>query len=254
MSQIEAMKAALEALEALDGLDTETECVTIHVADEIGALREAIVQAEKAEPFGCVTVVKREGCGDTYQFFRHPDAPYLDNAAECHTVYAALPAGLSHPKPETATGASTGAGCASQPAEPDWSNAGKLIDVAHQAGALGMIAGTSNWAAYVCKHMSASQPAEPVAWRVSVPDEPDLGFWLSVEEYKDNSCKFEPLYTAPPAAQRQPLTDEQREKLRDAFAQALTSVYVCGRVWEAWQFGTMSEGDFQPASPDISRM
>jgi hypothetical protein len=56
------------------------------------------------------------------------------------------------------------------------------------------------------------------------------------------------LYTAPQPAQRKPLTDEQHQKLRDAFAQALTGVYVCGRVWEAWQYGTMTEDDFQPAS------
>lgn len=36
--------------------------------------------------------------------------------------------------------------------------------------------------------------------------------------------------------------------LKDALAEALTSVYVCGRVWEAWQYGTMSESDFQPAA------
>jgi hypothetical protein len=54
-------------------------------------------------------------------------------------------------------------------------------------------------------------------------------------------------HTSTPA-QRKPLTDEERKKLRDAFAQSLTSVYVCGRVWEAWQYGTMTEDDFQPAS------
>ena len=42
--------------------------------------------------------------------------------------------------------------------------------------------------------------------------------------------------------------DEQRQKLRDAFEQDLTDAYVCGRVWSAWQYGTMSEDDFQPAS------
>lgn len=42
------------------------------------------------EPYGCVTVVKREGIdGDTHFFYRHPKPPYLDNALECITVYSA---------------------------------------------------------------------------------------------------------------------------------------------------------------------
>ena len=36
--------------------------------------------------------------------------------------------------------------------------------------------------------------------------------------------------------------------LRDALAEALTSTYVCGRVWDAWNVGTMTKDDFQPAA------
>lgn len=43
----QAAQAALEALEELDGLDTETECVTIDVAEEITTLREALAQPEQ---------------------------------------------------------------------------------------------------------------------------------------------------------------------------------------------------------------
>jgi len=43
----QAAQAALEALEELDGLDTETECVTIDVAEVITALREALAQPEQ---------------------------------------------------------------------------------------------------------------------------------------------------------------------------------------------------------------
>jgi hypothetical protein len=43
------------------------------------------------EPYGCVTVVKRPGCADQHWFYRHPESPYIDNAAECHTVYAIPP-------------------------------------------------------------------------------------------------------------------------------------------------------------------
>lgn len=44
------------------------------------------------------------------------------------------------------------------------------------------------------------------------------------------------------------LTDAQREQVRDAVAQALTGIYYCGRVWSAWQVGTMGEDDFTPAA------
>lgn len=54
------------------------------------------------------------------------------------------------------------------------------------------------------------------------------------------------VYTTPPQ-QRKLLTDEQRKFLRDAFAKALTSVYVCNSGWEAWDNETMTEIDFEPA-------
>lgn len=48
---------------------------------------------------------------------------------------------------------------------------------------------------------AAPEPAaqEPVAWRVSEPDDPEIGHWLS-EEPGASWQKSEPLYTAPPAA------------------------------------------------------
>ena len=39
-------------------------------------------------PYGQVTVVKRPGCQDQHWFYRWPEPPYLDNAAECVIVYA----------------------------------------------------------------------------------------------------------------------------------------------------------------------
>ncbi|WP_312781683.1 hypothetical protein [Acidovorax temperans] len=44
-------------------------------------------------------------------------------------------------------------------------------------------------------------PGEPVAWRISCPNEPDLGFWLAEEDGGEGFLS-EPLYTrtAPPAA------------------------------------------------------
>ncbi len=43
--------------------------------------------AAQGEPFGCVTIVRRLGHADTFNFYRHPEPPYLDNASECVTVY-----------------------------------------------------------------------------------------------------------------------------------------------------------------------
>ena len=50
MTDKEVMQMALDALEDLDGIDTETECVTIHVEDVIEALRAALAQPEEAIP------------------------------------------------------------------------------------------------------------------------------------------------------------------------------------------------------------
>jgi len=44
------------------------------------------------------------------------------------------------------------------------------------------------------------------------------------------------------------------DSLTDLIAQMLNGVYYCGRVWEAWGVGTMSEDDFSPAGEtDIPR-
>ena len=42
-----AAEQALAALESIDGIDTETECVTIDVADETAALRAALAEPEQ---------------------------------------------------------------------------------------------------------------------------------------------------------------------------------------------------------------
>ena len=49
-------------------------------------------QPAQQEPFGQVTVVRRPGFVDKYWFYRWPEPPYLDNAAECHMVYTSPPA------------------------------------------------------------------------------------------------------------------------------------------------------------------
>jgi hypothetical protein len=55
---IEKMKQWLEALEQLDGIDTETECVTIDVGDEITSLRQAIADLESQEPVAWIDLQK----------------------------------------------------------------------------------------------------------------------------------------------------------------------------------------------------
>ena len=35
-----------------------------------------------------------------------------------------------------------------------------------------------------------------------------------------------------------------QDEIRDAALSILNDTYYCTRVWEAWQFGTMSEDDF----------
>lgn len=39
-----------------------------------------------------------------------------------------------------------------------------------------------------------------------------------------------------------------REAVRDAVIAGLSGTYYCGRVWSAWQIGTMSQQDFTPAA------
>jgi len=51
-NMIEVLKQALETFEQLDGIDTETECITIDVGDEIASLRQAIKELESQEPVG----------------------------------------------------------------------------------------------------------------------------------------------------------------------------------------------------------
>jgi hypothetical protein len=42
--------------------------------------------------------------------------------------------------------------------------------------------------------------------------------------------------------------DQLREAVRDAVIAGLSGTYYCGRVWSAWNIGTMSQQDFTPAA------
>jgi hypothetical protein len=39
-----------------------------------------------------------------------------------------------------------------------------------------------------------------------------------------------------------------RDTIHDAIAENLTSVYICTRVWSAWNYGTMTRDDFMDAT------
>ena len=85
----EALKLALEGLEKWH-FDKDPR----GAADYIAAIHDALAEqpAQQQEPYGQVTVVRRPGCVDQHWFYRWPEPPYLDNAAECHTVYTSPPA------------------------------------------------------------------------------------------------------------------------------------------------------------------
>ncbi len=92
MSELrKAAEQALAALENLDGIDTETECVTICVGDEIDALRTALAGSEQSEPFGYVS---EHNCTGPYEYQFHKDQRtiYPDNCRAIHKVYTAPPA------------------------------------------------------------------------------------------------------------------------------------------------------------------
>lgn len=56
---------------------------------------------------------------------------------------------------------------------------------------------------------------------------------------------------APPAAS---LTDEQKQKVREAVHGALGEAYDCTRTWNAWSVGTMSRDDFTSVAEDEGRL
>ena len=87
----EALKLALEALEkSLPRLAPFGEQDWLDSKAAITAIKQALA-APVQEPYGQVTVVRNPGCAEQHWFYRWPEPPYLDNAAECHTVYTTPP-------------------------------------------------------------------------------------------------------------------------------------------------------------------
>ncbi|MDT9105750.1 hypothetical protein RSW49_22635 [Escherichia coli] len=58
----------------------------------------------------------------------------------------------------------------------------------------------------------------------------------------------------PGADERAGVAEEQRQRVRDAIAEALGDAYDCMRVWSAWGVGTMTQDDFQLVAEDDARV
>jgi len=56
------------------------------------------------------------------------------------------------------------------------------------------------------------------------------------------------------AAQPVVLSDDMRNKVRDAIAAALGEAMDCTRVWSAWSYGTMGPDDFSVVANDEDRL
>lgn len=60
--------------------------------------------------------------------------------------------------------------------------------------------------------------------------------------------RLTPSEAAQPQHTAQPLAKQlSRGQIGDIVREHLRGLYYCGRVWEAWSVGTMSEDDFSPA-------
>ena len=103
----------------------------------------------------------------------------------------------------------------------------------------------------------AQPEQEPVAWKLMPRDATDSMLKAmdecSTEGYDERlyaghaaSVYMAAWDEAPTPPQRK--IEQEPVALREALASALTSVYVCGRVWSAWGVGTMTEDDFSAAS------
>jgi len=124
---ITAMKQAFEALKNLQGLCSEEsgfiEQITIWTPEAIDALRQAIEQAEKMEPFG---IWHQGATEEESDFFLFKDAGDV-SCPDCIKLY-------TNPPTETLT-------------------TEMLIDAALSASAAGLLSGTTNWAAYVLQYL-----------------------------------------------------------------------------------------------------
>lgn len=99
---------------------------------------------------------------------------------------------------------------------------------------------------------SSPQPPEGVAELVAAADE-----WVQEENWESSyetdgfnrpgTELIVKLRNALAALSSVPVVTPSDEELRQRVADCLREVYTCSRVWEAWQYNTMTEDDFAPA-------
>ncbi len=95
----------------------------------------------------------------------------------------------------------------------------------------------TTWAAWRDRaELARSEQAEPVAWRISDPDEPEIGHWYSEEPSDLSFHKSEPLYTTPPTPQApklEPLTDAEIKRMWKEYAPIIGGIFDFTRAVEA---------------------
>ena len=150
---ITAMKQAFEALKNLQGLCSEEsgfiEQITIWTPEAIDALRQAIEQAEKMEPFG---IWHQGATEEESDFFLFKDAGDV-SCPDCIKLYT---------NPPTATLTSE-----------------MLIEAALSASAAGLLSGTTNWAKHIQRELLVKQPTTPVVGNTTCNPHPDAPHGLA---------------------------------------------------------------------------
>lgn len=92
--------------------------------------------------------------------------------------------------------------------------------------------------ARVCTAALAQQAQEPVAWLVSLPDEPELGEWFSEQDMSEQGYTSKPLYTTPQPQPAPPVPAPVDE--REAFQASMRTKHG----WEDRDFKSDSFGYF----------
>lgn len=123
-----------------------------------------------------------------------------------------------------------------------------------------------SWKDHELIYTAPTPPAEPAVEPVAVVTDvdeygPKLGWYAHWAQFPVGTKLYAPATRkpsqmltevramfVPPPSTAEPAVEPADDNLRESFAQCLTSVYVCGRVWSAWSYGTMTEYDFSLGS------
>lgn len=97
---------------------------------------------------------------------------------------------------------------------------------------------------------------EPVAWLRNLTDpQPNAVTDLRYRSVHDaeNGPAWVPVFAVPQPSP-DPASENTRQAVIDAIAEALGDAYDCTRVWHAWQVGTMSQDDFVLVTDQSDRL